>query len=364
MIGVLIFNIVAVFFAWLESSGRYKHGLKISVFIVFLFLALRYDYGNDYMNYLSKFIEISKQDSVHISFFSTTGYEFGWVYLNRLFGSFGATGFFAMNALLALFSCFVLYRFIKKYVPQKYFWFSVFLYTFQPYTMLVLSSAMRQAVSVSIFLLAVDFIIQKKVLYYIILILSASIFHRSAVFMLPLVLLCFFNGEIKPLYISIAFVVFIALTLLDNEVFNYINSGTIKYFEQYTGYTGKADTENTVGLGFLLSTLIFIVVLYYSQNQTDYEGNTLFKLAILSFLFTPLSIRVQMVGRISYYLLPILMAVFPLVFLKIKKGELKLLFISIIVLFTLYQFYIFFNSEPWSKYFGEYNTIFSAPAFN
>ena len=34
MIGTLIFNSIAVFFAWLESNGKCKHGLKFSLFTI------------------------------------------------------------------------------------------------------------------------------------------------------------------------------------------------------------------------------------------------------------------------------------------------------------------------------------------
>ena len=58
MITVAIFNMFAVFFAFLAGSRRDKFWLKVSFVVIFLFLALRYDYGNDYDAYLQGFLNI------------------------------------------------------------------------------------------------------------------------------------------------------------------------------------------------------------------------------------------------------------------------------------------------------------------
>jgi len=129
MIGTLIFNMIALLFAWLESSGRYKNGLKISFFTIFLFLSLRYNFGNDYMGYLNSFLETNSYNTFNLSSISYKGYEIGWVLLTRLFGPIG---FFAMTAILAALTCIVFYRFIRKYVPPQYYWISIFLYVFSP----------------------------------------------------------------------------------------------------------------------------------------------------------------------------------------------------------------------------------------
>jgi hypothetical protein len=70
-----------------------------------------------------------------------------------------------------------------------------------------------------------------------------------------------------------------------------------------------------------------------------------------------------MIARLYFYLLPIFMAVYPVVFLSVKKAAVRLLLLGLIIFFTLYQFYFFFQSDVWRKAFGTYHTIFSAPAF-
>jgi transmembrane protein EpsG len=357
MIAVLIINIIAVLFAGLQSAGIYRHGLKLSLFIVFLFLALRYDFGNDYMAYLEIFQNIN---SYRVFRPDLIEYEFGWLLLNRIFGSFG---FFAMNVVLAAFSCYVLFTFIERYVPHQYYWFAVFLYVFQPSHMLILSSAMRQAIAVSLFLLAINFIIKKKVLAYLLLILIAALFHHSALLLFPLILLGFVNWHIKFIHTLTITIVFMIPFFFLKEVLHHINYFTTQFFEQYSSYVPQEFSEVNVGLGFALRILIYLIVIYHSEYEINEENKLLFKIVIISILMTPLGLAVQLISRLNLYVLPAYMAVFPFIFIKLKKAEIKLLFIVIIILLTLYDFHVFFQSDIFREHYKEYHTIFSAKTF-
>ncbi len=154
MTTVAILNIIVVLFAYLARYRRTKFGLKVSFFLIFLFLALRYDYGNDYPGYLKHFLVINQYAWIDY-FGKSLQFEPGWTFLCRLFEPLG---FFAMTAVLALFNCVVYYRFIKKYVPPAYYWFAVFLYVFTPGFMLIHSSAMRQSVAITLFIFSIDYL--------------------------------------------------------------------------------------------------------------------------------------------------------------------------------------------------------------
>lgn len=359
MLTTLIFNIIAVFFAWLESNKSSKYGLKLSVFTVFVFLAFRYDFGNDYMAYLEVFQNINKFDLAKIDSFTIKGNEVGWFYLNRLFKPLG---FFAMTIVLAAFNCYVVYRFIKKYVPAKYYWFAVFLYTFQVSQMLILSSAMRQAVAVSFFILAIDYIIQKKPFKYIILIFIATLFHTSAVVLFPLIIISYINWKIKFVHIILVFVVFLIPIYFLKDITAYINVFVSQYFEIYSYYLENAGgtSISEIGLGFILNIFIYFVIVYNSQFEIDFEKNIFLKIAIISFILIPLGFNLQLIGRINFYFMPVLLIVFPLIFSKMKKTY-KMIYIGIVVLFTFYNFYLFFNEGVYKIPFGTYQTIFSAP---
>jgi len=356
---VFIVGVLAVLSAYRSRKNNSLSGLKISIGLVFFFLALRYDFGNDYMSYLNIFNDINGMGSFNPGYFFIKGNEFGWLYLNRLFG-LGGLSFFTMIAALALLNCYVLYKFIKKYVSPRYYWFAIFLYIFHPYNMLVLSSAMRQALAFSIFLFSIDFIVQKKIGKYFFFISIATLFHTSAVFLFPLILLSLINWKIKFFQIISIGVLFVVPIIFTQEIFDQIYFLVSEYFDYYSGYIKEVHLNTKLGAGFALNVLIYLVVIFYSQLETAKNHSILFKIGIVSFLMIPLSFGVPLITRLNFYLIPVMMAVFPYVFEKIKSNEIRISYITVILLFTLYNFYIFFESDTWRSSFMIYKTIFSS----
>ncbi|MDO8965704.1 EpsG family protein [Algoriphagus sp.] len=361
MIGALYFNLLSFLIIYFSKSINRLMGLFFSVFCIFIFLAIRYDYGNDYFSYLDQFYEIQRYSSFSISNFIIKGNEIGWVYLNYFFGPLG---FFAMQIFLAAFSCFVLYRFIKNYVSPKYYWFAIFIYIFQPYHMLVLSSAMRQAVVVSLFLLAIDFLIKKQSIHYIVVVLLGSLFHSTAYFLLPLVFLSYFSIQLKFKYIVIIVVLFIGSFFFIGEIFSQGQQFISLYFEkEYSGHINQSVEKSTIGLGFILNFIIYIILFYCTQHQ-NYLGKVIFlNIVVISFLIIPLTFSFPLISRLNFYFTPLLMVAYPIAFENIQKRTIRIGFIILISISTLYEFFSFFYSETWINHFFEYKTIFSAPNF-
>ena len=361
MIGALIFSLISLFFAWMSSVFKIHVGLKLSIFTLFIFLSIRYDYGNDYQNYLDIFHEINNYSSFSLSNLMIKGNEFGWVYLNYLFQPFG---FFAMQIFLAGFSCFILYRFLKKYVPPKYYWWAIFIYTFQPYHMLVQSTAMRQAVAISFFLIAIDFLVEKKPLYFVVAILIGSLFHSTALFLLPLLLLSYVRIQLKFKYIFLIVLLFFGIILFLGEIFTQVEKFVLFYFEEeYKGYINEEIKGVKAGFGFILNFIIYIILFYFTQNQNETWKIIILNIVILSFLITPLTFNIFLVDRLNFYFTPMLMAAFPLAFENIKTKLYRNGYMVFIAFLTIYQFFYFFYSEIWIGKFYEYKTIFSAPTF-
>ena len=361
MIGALFFNFIAVLLARIAVLKEYQHSLSFSVICIFCFLALRYDYGNDYNNYLQLFHEINNYSSFSLSNFNFKGNEIGWLYLNYFFEPFG---FFAIQIFLAGFSCFILYRFIKKYVAPKYYWWAIFIYTFQPYHMLVQSSAMRQAVVISLFLLAIDFLIEKKPFHYIGIILFGTLFHSTAYFLLPLIILSYLRIQMKFKYVIVIVFLFFGLILFNGAIFNQGQQFVSMYFDnEYSGHIQQDVNEVTVGIGFILNFIIYIILFYYTQHQNSTWQIIILNLVIISFLLVPLTFSLPLISRLNFYFTPLLMVAYPVAFENIKKKTIRIGFMVLISVSTIYQFFYFFHSETWIEKFYEYKTIFSAPTF-
>lgn len=353
MVATIFFNLLAVFFARLESLNYYRHGLKLSLVTIFVFMGLRYDFGNDYMSYYNLFYEINnKTDFSDVSAFVLKGNEFGWVYLNKAFAPFG---FFSMIAFLSLTTSLVLYKFIKDYVPKEYYWLAVFIFVFQPYNMLVSLSAMRQFFAMTIFLFSIKYINSNKPFQYLGLIILAALFHNTALFLLILLPLTFLKWRIRIISTFIFVIIFIFMLISIREIqiniFNIIDNN----LNEYVSYR-ESDSSTDVGLGFVLN-LIILSPIIYASNVLENNSSNLFKISIVYILLIPISIANPVVGRLSFYVSPLLMAVYPLSLKSLKSKTQRSIFLIMLVFFYAYQFNGFFQSPIWQKKYSVYKTI-------
>jgi len=350
MIATLILGLLAVFFAYLARYDSTRWGLKLSFLLIFLFLALRYNFGNDYKFYLHFFNKINQAE--HFDYFHTTErVELGWIFINRIFQS---VGFFIMTAVLALFNSVIYYRFINKYVPVNYYWLAVFLYIFSTGFMLIHASAMRQSVAIALFIFSIDYLLKKDLIRYFLCIGLASLFHGSAIILLSVFLLGFLNWRINKIATIIVILIVLSLFLFKDSLSPYLDQFISLYFDKYKKYEGT--TVLGSGIGFIFSFVLFLLMLFYDKYQ-DRETGLVFKLAIISFMFVPLSFYIHMIARVGMYFAPATIIVYPVILADIKKPVYKITLLILILSFTLYTFFLFFNSEPWREYYRTYQTF-------
>lgn len=355
MVTVLFLNIFVVLAAYLARYSEFKFGLKISFFIIFIFLAIRYNFGNDYMSYYEGFISLNSYSSVNY-FDPTIPFEAGWIFLCRLFQPLG---FFSMVIFLALFNCVVYYLFIVRYVPVQYYWIAVFFYVFTPGFMLVQASAMRQSVAIALFLISVRYIYRKDLVRFLACIGIAYLFHRSAIFLAPAYLLGLLKWKINKTWGIILFAIFLLLFTVGKLFLPSIQLITNDYFQKYEGYLG-AGSEMNSGIGVVFMSIVLVFILLYSRFQRR-EYDILFKLSIFSFMFIPLGLLILMISRIGMYFAPATIVVYPVIMANIKDATIKRAFTSLLLAFTLYTFVMFFSTGTYKVAFAEYQTIFSAP---
>jgi transmembrane protein EpsG len=359
MTTVAILNTIVVFFAYLGRYKGYEFFLKVAFFIIFLFLALRYDYGNDYRAYLEAFWRItrySEPDNLN-----TERYEPGWQLLYHLFKPFG---FFALIAVLSAFNSFVYYRFIKRYVSPDYYWFSVFLYVFNFNFMLINTSAIRQSLAINLFIFSIDYLYKKDITRYFLCIGMASLFHKSALILIPVYFIGAMNWRLNRAYAFMIFCFFMLLVFGGNLFLSNIADFINGYFPEYAVYTDTSVESKSGGtkLGVLFTIFLFTLVLYYATLQ-DNKNIVVFKIAILSFLVYPLTWMIFLLDRIQYYFLIAIIVVYPIILLNVKNIVYRSIIIILIIIITLHSFNSFFNIDIYFDYFKTYQTIFSSPHY-
>lgn len=356
MIVTVILCVLAVFFAYLAKFKNMQYSLLVSFTLIFLFLAFRFNFGNDYKAYLEGFIEINKYRSIDF-FNSGLHFEPGWILLCRLFEPLG---FFSLIIFLSLINCIVYYKLVKRYVPKHLYWFAVFLYVFNTGIMLVHASAIRQSLAIGLFMFAIPYLIRKDFIRYFAIVFMAYFVHTSAMILVPIALLSLYHLKINKLFQVILAAVFVSLIVFGQLLLPFITKFVSANLDRYEFY--HQGSEIGTGLGLLMVFFLLIVTAYYHNKQNKSDA-VLFKIVMVYLMLAPLGLTILMIARVGMYFEPVTIVVYPLILYSIENKFNKLVFKSIVILFTLYIFYQFFESPIWKDAFGTYHSIFEAPKF-
>lgn len=354
---VILLGILTTTLAYLAKYKQFGIGLKVSFFLIFLFLALRYNFGRDYPAYLTDFIKINSYSNIDF-FDKSLYYEPGWIFLCWIFEPLG---FFGLIFVLAFFNCLIYYRLIKKYVQVQYFWLAVFLYVFNTNFMLFQATAVRQSISIALFLLSLDYLCKKDAIRYFLFIALSSLFHTSAIILLPFYLIGLLNWRISKAGAIIVFLLYLFTLLFVKYLIPYIHNFTSYFFQRYAIFQNVYEMPS-LGIGFLFFTGLFVLTLYYSMFQSN-EKLIFFKIAIVSFLLIPFTLVMGVFDRINVYLLPATMVVYPIVLFSIKNALIKRTVAGALIVITMYMFFNYFEPGSWKESFKNYQTIFSSTRY-
>lgn len=339
----------AVFLAFANKFYKKTVLLFLSQFILFLFLALRYEFGNDYIAYSDIFKEISEYSFSQLSFVLDR-FEPGWVYLNWLFRDYG---FETLVIFTSAFTSIVFYWSIKEYVDKSYYWLATFLYAFNPNILLTDASAMRQNIAILILVISLRFFLAKKWYSYYFAATCACLFHITAVFMLavpPLVGCIKLSRFGVGIFLILLFLLSASVPLLIQYV-PYVLQVLPERFSQYSD-----PAELNTGLG-ILNSLILLLFLLYCYVVNNAPRSDLFKMYCIKYFIIPLNFVLQISGRFLLYIEPMLIFVVPNAAQSIKSSTLRAFFIIYVVATTLYLFYSFNQSEIYYEYYNTYKII-------
>lgn len=327
--------------------------LLICFTILFIFAALRYEYGNDFAAYHKIFVG-AKQGV------NQGGVEELYYQINRIIPSFQL-----LIALLSLLYLFVAYKLISENVGVGYRVVSVFIFVINPYLFLMSLSSLRQTFALCLFILALQIknlkIVFRLIIYFLIIAVAYFI-HQSALFLLPFFFV--FNMKKNSKVDIIVFTVVPIVALLAGDLLIGLIEKIIKLFTDNPNYLAYI-TNNTPNS--LRSTLLFMVIyIYVLMNLHKLEGRSYSyaKLYLVGLLFALLCYKLNMLSRFQMYFdvfgivaLPSILAVSR----KAQKGSVQYLinaivFPTIIGLIFVLRYFSFFTNDLWS-YFFHYKTF-------
>ena len=187
------------------------------------------------------------------------------------------------------------------------------------------------------------------------------LFHTSSLFLVLVYLLT--NNRLRLVYLfGVIFLISIALFYFWQKISDSFQFLSL-YSELYQIYETEDYDIRNLGLGMVLNILIMIslVFIFLKNDFSLYRVPVI--VIFLSLLLIPISFFNPMVVRLNFYLLPLLIFIFPYSFQLIKNPLFRVAFMSTIILFTLYGFITSHFSVIYNKAYGSYSTFLTSDLF-
>lgn len=247
--------------------------------------------GADTLNYWVGYLSIGNTHSF-VDAFETLGINrpvfFIFQYIIFKISNGNPTAFLIAMSVSTLF---ILVKALDKWILKISLPLALFVY-YSIFGMQLLNQS-RQLIALSIFLLATMYLIDKKKLKFIILIVIASLVHYSALIALILPLILNYRGSFgklkKWIYYSLLLLSPFILYPILNFISNIIPSSYSVYFNNLT--------LNEIGLGLLLNILpIIIPIILFKKHLKEISSRFLVRVSLLV-------IPMRLAGYYSYYLM-------------------------------------------------------------
>jgi transmembrane protein EpsG len=327
------FLIVVMNILFYKKSKYSFFGNIIALSILFLLSVFRdISVGTDYQYYENMFRVIGEHSfSDWKSQLILVKKEFGWYYMNKIFYNSGT--FFLYS--LCFYS--IMYFFIFKTILEKSSipLLSILLYFFCGYYFASMN-IMRQAFVFSFFFYSIRFIIQGKFWKYTLVLLLSSLFHMSALILIPL----YFIREFKWSKLFLTIILIISLIMGYTNLF--IKITPYIHIERLNSYINSLHNEISFSgyLFFALNSILSLVFIYFTQDIKS-KDNIYLKLTVFGLILSNLVMHFQWLFRFSDgYLVPLMIIGYVKVISECKLYNNRVVLISALLIYALLMFYL------------------------
>ncbi len=348
----LVFFLMLMLSLFIEAKTdkQWRWKLFWTFLPLFIYAAIRVDYGNDYSSYEELFNHIHSYSGFELD--SDLHAELGYQLLNRLIPSYRLL--LVLSAFLFSFSLAV---FGYNYIPKKYLWLAIIFVFLNPeknvFGVLV---GIRNGLVISTFLLSFVLIQKRKWWQFAAVIIGLSFIHTSALLFLPIAYIVGSNRQFKERETLIWIGVAIALLFFStSQLAEYINILlNNEYIDRYQTYF--EDSGHRGWLMVFASVVFLALYIIYFQTRREAQrpkDNSLIRMGILysiTMLLGSLSIRA------SYFYDMFLIGSAVTIFSDKKAPEwLRYAVVFLVIATSFFSMRIWMNSEWWDH--GTYHSL-------
>lgn len=261
-----------VFYLYFKSKyiNKKKGGVFISLVMMLFFSIRHYSVGTDTVVYIENFLEYSNYGGLNYERDDDVEPMIQWI--SYIIGSITNNYFyFLFVCSIFVFPSYV--YFFRKY-SEHYIW-SIFVFiTYGFYT--IPFNTLRSAMASAFLLIALDFLLKKRKILFIIFSGIASLAHLSVLFVIPIFFLIELRIKIIYKFILSLLISFFTARL----VVSYVSSSNVRY----TAYGNQANVMGGVGIVSFYFLLFLIFTFFYRNNRENYIYNFFYQFYSLGVL--------------------------------------------------------------------------------
>ena len=311
-----------------------KNKRALAFFFVFftILVMLRHEsIGNDTQNYiyLFKYFDLTAWENID-------GYniEIGYAYFNKIVSWFTKEPqvFLAVSAILTMVMIYPTYKRLCLDASLTIVLFCTMS------TFLMMFSGIRQMLAVGLGFVAYEFVRNKKIVHFILIVCLAMTFHTSAfmlIFMYPL-----YHATITRKWLFVIVPMMVIMIVFNESIFSFL----LLILARFTNYEGEITLTGAYTMLFLFMVLSIFSFAIPNESFLDKETNGLRNFLLFSCMiqcFAPLNTWAM---RMNYYYIIFIPLLLPKI-IKEADGKWKqLAVVGKYVMVGVFLVYFFFNA--------------------
>lgn len=320
-----------------KTNGSSADFIKIrycAYFIIWFVSIIRYDIGADYENTVFDIIDITKsinRGGDVVGYIAESMKEPGLFVLTLLFSQFQSTHIWVIGSYFSIFLIF-LYKLLNLYNIHK--WGIVILF----FSIIIFQSWdwIRQSTAMIIMLYAISLFNNKRVGKSLICVIFSILFHYSALFVVPFMLL-FHKVKIDNKMLASILLVSFVLAILGffKSVYDMILGSVPFYGELYQASSKyvEFDEQSYSDIPFVINSLWYIFVVYFANKNNHHPWVELLFVGALLFMMSGGSL---LMDRLAWFFTCSQLVLAPMVCRDNKGTVFKSIFWTIItIMFVL-----------------------------
>ena len=350
VIYVVVILLCYLFYYLTSDIMHYKLFLKFIICIIGVFLCGGWMTGSDWRSYeleyynsnfhtlLDNRMEVGYQ--FYASFFNSLGLNF-WIFL--------------ISTKIAVYT--IVLRFVKFHKVPAFFFLLLFLPSVGFY--LFIDNPLRSFISLAFWFISLKYLYDGKLYPFILLTIIATLFHLTAIFMIPLYFLA--RIRIKGWAILLGFIAFNVLAYKLDYLFEKINF-ILNYSEvlgaRMGGYLAENEfTSSSINVGTIHRLFFLILLLIFRRKIEGYNkfSKMAFNLAMISFLIYPFGMSIHVLQRFGLFVSPFVEICTFYALASILSSQYRNLLMSVLLSYSILRTILLVTEDyryiPYTNYF-------------